>query len=126
MIKREVITSLINTFTEDKEMLDIINSAMESFIEYYHAIYNAELYSKVYSYKSIERDEYKAKLMELDRVRSLNHNEVLTKVALLNRLAAMNNLGLVYDGVISEERPYRREVANAVIEYIETIVKERK
>ena len=45
------------------------------------------------------------------------------KVVFLAAKAA--GLPLFYEGVVSEERPYRREVANAVLEYVETVVRER-
>ena len=40
-------------------------------------------------------------------------------------VAEKNELVPVYDGVVSEERPYRREVANAVFEYVEYLIKKR-
>lgn len=40
-------------------------------------------------------------------------------------MADKAGLDPVYDGVVSKERPYRREVANAVFEYIESIINSR-
>jgi len=62
----------------------------------------------------------------LDKKRTMLHNRVLIAVNVLNRMASKENLKPVYDGIVSEERPYRREVANAVLEYVEKIIKERR
>lgn len=47
------------------------------------------------------------------------------QVNVLNRMAKSQNLPPFYDGVVSEERPYRREVANAVLEYVEETILNR-
>lgn len=36
-----------------------------------------------------------------------------------------NTLPPFYDGKVSQDRPYRREVANGVLQYVEKIVKNR-
>ncbi len=125
-IKNEIITKLISTFREDKDILDIIHSSIKSFNEYHSAIYEMETWMKVYSYESIDKEEYQFKVTDMDKRRTMYHNSVLSSVNILNRLATKENLPLVYDGIVSEDRPYRREVANAVLEYIESIIKSRK
>ena len=85
-----------------------------------------ESWMKVYSYKSVDKEEYQSKVTDMDRRRTMCHNSVLSSVNILNRLAAKENLPLVYDGIVSEERPYRKEVANAVLEYVENIIKTKK
>ena len=46
-------------------------------------------------------------------------------VNVLNRLAEKNTLPPFYDGKVSQDRPYRREVANGVLQYVEKIVENR-
>ncbi len=125
-INHETITKLITTCQEDKNMLDILYSSLKSFEEYHSVIFDMETWMKVFSYKSVDKEEYQSKVTDMDRRRTICHNSVLSSVNILNRLAAKENLPLVYDGVVSEERPYRREVANAVLEYVENIVKNRR
>lgn len=125
-INKETITKLITTCQEDKDMLDILYSSLKSFEEYHSVIFDMETWMKVFSYKSIDKEEYQSKVTDMDRRRTMCHNSVLSSVNILNRLADKENLPLVYDGVVSEERPYRREVANAVLEYIENIIKNRR
>ena len=49
----------------------------------------------------------------------------LGNVNVLNRLAEKNTLPPFYDGKVSQDRPYRREVANGVLQYVEKIVENR-
>ena len=71
-------------------------------------------------------DEYKTMVEEMDRRRTRMHNSVLASVNILNRLAASQNLAPVYAGIVSEEKPYRRDVANAVLAYVEEAIKNRR
>ena len=125
-INYETITKLIATYQEDKDMLDILYSSLKSFEEYHSVIFDMETWMKVFSYKSVDKEEYQSKVTDMDRRRTMCHNSVLSSVNILNRIAVKENLPLVYDGIVSEERPYRREVANAVLEYVENIVKNRR
>lgn len=125
-INNETITKLIATYQEDKDMLDILYSSLKSFEEYHSVIFDMETWMKVFSYKSVDKEEYQSKVTDMDRRRTMCHNSVLSSVNILNRIAVKENLPLVYDGVVSEERPYRREVANAVLEYVENIIKNRR
>lgn len=125
-INNETITKLITTCQEDKDMLDILYSSLKSFEEYHSVIFDMETWMKVFSYKSIDKEEYQSKVTDMDRRRTMCHNSVLSSVNILNRLATKENMPLVYDGIVSEERPYRREVANAVLEYVENIIKNRR
>ena len=125
-INNETITKLITTCHEDKDILDILYSSLKSFEEYHSVIFDMETWMKVFSYKSIDKEEYQSKVTDMDIRRTMCHNSVLSSVNILNRLATKENFPLVYDGIVSEERPYRREVANAVLEYVENIIKNRR
>lgn len=60
-----------------------------------------------------------------DKTRTIKHNALLTQVNMLNGIAAKENLPPFYEGGVSEERPYRREVANTILDYIQKIIVER-
>ncbi len=126
MINTESISKLISIYAEDKELLDVLHSSLKSFEEYHLAIYEMEIWMKMYSCNSVDKEEYQAKVTDMDKRRTMCHNSVLISVNVLNRLAAKENLPLVYEGIVSEERPYRREVANAVLEYVENVIKTRR
>lgn len=124
MINKDTIENLISIYKDDEKMLSIIERNLMSFEEYHQSIYKMELWMMVHS-DSCSGDEYKDNVSSLDKGRTSEHNSVLGNVKLLNRLAEKNGLPLVYDGIVSHERPYRREVANAVLEYVEDVIKSR-
>ena len=124
MLSTETIAKLTEIYKDDTKILSIMKRCIESFEEYHQTIFKMELWLKLYS-KSVSADEYKDNVSQLDKARTMSHNSVLGNVNLLNRLAEKNSLPPVYDGIVSHQRPYRREVANAVLEYVESIIKER-
>lgn len=125
VINASAIQKLIEQNSEDKEMLDIIFNVLSDFEDYHRSIYEMETKLKVYSPKSMNPEDYKDMRETLDRSRTSQHNMVIMDVGMLNRFATNSNLPLVYEGVVSEERPYRRELADAVLEFVEDIIKNR-
>jgi len=125
MINSNTIQNLVEIYIDDSEMLDIIFGALSAFEEYHSAIFNMETKIMVYR-NTLDGEEYQNLVKKLDKNRTINHNSVLSSVNILNRLANSNALPMVYDGIVSEERPYRRDVANAVLEYIEQVIKNRR
>jgi len=126
MINEDTIIKLSNLYSEDKTMLDLVYEQVDSFEEYHKAIYAMESKMKIYSFKAMEKEDYQEMVMSLDKQRTMRHNSVITSVNILNRLAQKEGLPLVYNGIVSEERPYRRELADAVLNYIEKVIKNRR
>lgn len=128
MFNSEVLNKLIALYSNsgDDYSLDLICEELETFEEYHSAIYSMETKLKIKSSKSMEREDYQFMVESLDKKRTMLHNRVLIAVNVLNRMAAKENLEPVYDGIVSEDRPYRREVANAVLEYVENVIKQRR
>ena len=63
--------------------------------------------------------------MQLDNTRTACHNVVLDSINILNRLAEQHGIPSIYDGNVVREQPYRREVADAVLGYVEKTIQER-
>lgn len=125
MLCENTINKLIEIYKGDDKFLKIIERSILTFEDYHNAIYKMELWMKIYS-NSITGQEYKDNVSKPDKMRTVNHNSVLANVNLLNRLAEKNSVPPVYDGIVSKKRPYRREVANAALEYVENIIKNRR
>ena len=125
MLNAESINALIKIYKNDEKYLSRIEKCLISFEEYHTQIFTLELWIKLYSDSYMDKNEYAKKCAELDKIRSTYHKAILGNVAMLNKLAEINNLSPVYDGIVSKEKPYRREVANAVLEYVENIIKNR-
>lgn len=123
MINEETILSLLKIYKDDEKILNTIQRCLISFEEYHSQIYKLEICMKIFSNGNVDKDNYKIKIEELDKSRTTYHNALLGNVNVLNRLAEKNTLPPFYDGKVSQDRPYRREVANGVLQYVEKIVK---
>ena len=123
-LNRETINALIQMYADD-DGYDLISGALKSFCEYHVAIYEMETAKTLLSAKGEGPEKYRQSIQSLDRARTVCHNAVLANVNILNRMAENAKLPLVYEGVVSEVHPYRREVADAVLNYIRNIVLER-
>lgn len=124
-ICKETIEKLIEIYRDNEKILKTIEMCLASFGEYHDAILKMELWMKVYS-KAVTGGEYKDAVSKLDSSRTVLHNSVIGNVSLLNRLADNNNLPAVYGGTVSRDKPFRRELADAVLEYVEEIVRGRR
>jgi len=128
MFNCETLNRLISLYQTngDDYGLDLICDELETFEEYHSAIYSMETKLKIKSPKGMEREDYQFMVESMDKKRTMMHNRVLIAVNVLNRMAGKEGLEPVYDGIVSEERPYRREVANAVLDYVESVIKSRR
>ena len=123
-INRQALDRLIENSKEDAELLEAVEDALKSFEDYHAAIYSMETRKKILR-GTVETQRYQEEVTSMDRKRTDCHNAVLANVSMLNRMAAMINLPPIYDGTISREQPYRRQVADAVLQYVQEIILER-
>ena len=73
----------------------------------------------------MDRETYREEIPYLDGIRTAKHNAVISNVKLLNRLAEQVGLEPFYTGTVSEERPYRTELADAVLLFVREIIENR-
>ena len=124
MINHEALKQLIANPNNDSFSIELIDDCLKSFEKYHAAVYELEITRRFFA-DTMDAEEYRKTIQSLDRTRTVNHNSLISNVGMLNRMAANYGLPLVYDGVVSEERPYRRELADAVFEYVEQIIQTR-
>ena len=125
MFNRDSLKELIYLSVDDRELLDMIYDALISFENYHRAIYDMETKVKLY-YGAMDSLDYRKMENEHDKIRTACHNAALANVDMLNRMAEQKGIPLIYDGTVSEDRPFRREVANAILEYVAEIIRERR
>ena len=125
MVNIETLNSLLGHFRDDQEDIADIVHAMETFEDYHNAIYRLEITRRLFSCNAIESETYRSNTVERDRLRTYNHNAVIAQVNLLNRMAEEASLPPFYEGVVSEEKPYRRELANAILGFIQEVIVNR-
>ena len=124
-VNNDTLNRMIKFFQDDAETIEMIVKALETFEQYHQAIDTLEITRRLYSCKAIDSDEYRDQTTLKDRTRNVTHNALLGQVNFLNRLAEEAGVPPFYDGIVSEERPYRREVANAVLEFVRQVIIDR-
>lgn len=125
MICTESIQSLIAKSKDDTKVLSLLNECLLSFCDYNACIYKMETWVKLYDYRNMEKEDFQATYTDLDKLRTICHNSVISNIGILNRLCQQYSIPIVYSGVVSEQRPHRVEIANAILAYVEKIVKNR-
>ncbi len=123
-INRENFKKLIEVYSGDPEMLNTVFSVISKFEDYHKAIFDMEMKIALYS-GMWTSEEYKEEYSSLDNYRTVCHNGVIAGVKILNRMAESKGVGVVFDGVVSEEKPYRRILADAVFEFVNEIIDNR-
>lgn len=124
-INTETLKQLIAIHRDDPEMTEIITEALESFEKYHQAIYSLEIRRALYAQGAISSETYREVVPELDGIRTRRHNVLLSEVNMLNRLAEQAGLPPFYPGEVSEERPIRTWVADAVLDYVRQVIDDR-
>ena len=99
---------MIDAIKDDAKQTDLLLLCLQSFEEYHHSIFEMETKLKVFNYNNMDRKEYQDMRQKLDLSRTLNHNAVLKNIAIINRMAERAGTPPVYDGIVSEDHPYRR------------------
>ena len=124
-INGDTIDMLIKNYRDDQEILSMVSEALQSFEKYHQSIYQLEIQRKMYAMGAMDMETYREVIPELDQVRTRTHNSLIGEVKLLNRLAELEKLPPVYEGEVSEERPMRTMIADAVLEYVRQIILDR-
>ena len=119
------IEKLLTMYKNDKEMIELIVDALDSFERYHQAIYALELKQKLHQAKAIDDETFREEYPAMDRVRTTCHNAVIANVSIMNRLTEQAGLPPVYDGIVSEERPYRTELADAILAFVADVITNR-
>lgn len=124
MINRASLDEMIRLCKDDPDLLEAVRDALLSFEEYHSAIYTMETKRRILA-GTADAKQFQEEVTGMDRIRTSRHNTVLANVKMLNRIAEQFHLPPVYDGAISEQQPYRRQVADAVLGYVQDIILER-
>ena len=125
MLNVNTIAKLIELKQKDPDDLEFIDSCLDSFELYHRAVLDEQKFIKIYGGGALEESEFSERRKVVDDARTMYHNDILISVNALNRMAEQAGLEPVYAGKVSKERPYRREVANAVFAYLEYIINNR-
>lgn len=121
-LTKDTIAKLAELYADDTEMLETLGDILKSFENYHAAIYEMETKMLIMNKNAYDTKDYQTMIENLDSSRTNSHNAVIANVSMLNRLAELSGQPPVYEGIVSKERPYRREIANAVLELAQEII----
>ena len=124
-VNNETLKALISRHANDQELIDILTDALESFEAYHQAIYTLELNRKLHLHGAMDSETYREEIPHLDRIRTTRHNAVISNVRLLNRLAEQDGLQPFYGGTVSEDHPYRTQLADSILLFVRGIIENR-
>lgn len=115
---REICNAIGNGFGTDKKKRDCALSAFESTInsmgDYVNAVLYMETGIQVARFR-LEGDEFRDRVMDLDRRRKTAHDAMLGRVASLNRICSMVGCPVFFEGDV--------ENRHAVADYAITVVR---
>lgn len=126
MLNLETLKRLILTYKDDTDVKAFLQDALNSFEDYHLSIFRMETKLMMVAVSDMDRPDYQDLITSLDKARTGSHDNVISTVSVLNRMAEQQKLPPVYDGIVSKERPYRKQVANAVLAFVESIIQNRR
>jgi hypothetical protein len=118
-INAGALESLVRRTRDDADIFGLVMGAFDAFENYHAKVVAHQVALRVYGPGDA------IKIIDADRERTLAHNLMLSKVAQLNRLAEQRGIAPVYAGTVSQDQPYRREVADAVFAYLQAMIEHR-
>lgn len=116
---------LIAVLCNDPGMTDVVRDTIRSFGDYHAAIYRMETEMRLLQKDAGDGEAYRQTVASLDAARTNAHNLVISQVGLLNRVAQRAGISPIYDGEVSEKKPCRRELANAILGWVEEVIRHR-
>ncbi len=121
----DTLERMIRHFKDDSEDLSDIRRILDTFEAYHQAIYQLEITRRLFANGAMDGEDYREKFGSQDATRTRNHNALLVGVNILNRMAREAGLAPFYDGEVSQEQPIRRQVADAILEFVNQVMLER-
>ena len=123
-ISHAILIELMEQCHHDTEDLEFIFEALKAFSAYHDAIIKETAYDLTFDGTDVY--DFKENYQRYDRQRTSAHNLAIQSVGALNKLCEIKGIDKVYDGIISEDQPYRREIADAIINLLGEIVESRR
>lgn len=96
-IKKNFI-ALVNAWGTRDDILKMIENNMNLLLDYVCAVYNMETQLPILRFR-LEGEAYRDAVMELDQRRRRSHNAAISGTAALCRMATMQNVASMFDGV---------------------------
>lgn len=106
---------------KDQDVLEYIEDTIKVCCDYVKAVDMMET-QIITARMRMEQDRYQQFIVNIDQHRRALHNDAISSVQFLNRVAKNNNIGVIFKG--SNEDRY--QVADFCLEVVQTIFRNRK
>ena len=120
-INENSIQGLFNVFIDEPDGTSFIRESLQTFSSYSAAIFRMETYKLSQGDDPSETSE----LSRLDESRSNAHEAVIASIKNLNHICEVNKIPPIYKGTVAPEHPYRVEIADAVLLYVQKVMENR-
>ncbi len=124
-INTETIRTLTGFLSRKPDTFAAFMDALESFEAYHTAVHALEIRRYLYAHGCMDFSSFRELYDDLQQKQWDTFHEAVKSLLFLNRLAEENGLEPVYNGTISQERVHRIEIADAVLDYLNTLVSNR-
>ena len=108
--------ALVNAYSKDVDALELIETNMNNLNNYVSAVYAMEVQIQTLRF-SLEGDEYREAVTNLDRRRRSAHEAAIAACSILNRLAGLEGVEPLYSGNLED----RNEVAEFCIAIVDEL-----
>ena len=116
MYKTNFIT-LVNSYNDDEDALDLIETNMNNLNGYVSAVYAMEVQIQTLRFR-LEGEDYREAVTNLDKRRRNAHEAAIAACSILNRLANLAGVEPLYSGNLED----RNEVAEFCIAIVDELV----
>lgn len=93
----EKIQAVIEAWKDDNDVMIMIKMALDACTQYVELVNNMETFIRTRQFH-LDPDEFRESVMNLDRSRKFAHDNVISQITLLNKLATMKDLPKPYEG----------------------------
>lgn len=120
MFKKENFLALVEAYSDDDMVLDMIASNMNNLGNYVDSVYSMEYRIPILRAR-LDAVDFQDAVMDLDRGRRNAHEAAISSVKILNRVAGKAGLPPLYDGDVEN----RYQVADFCMEVVKELFDDR-
>lgn len=124
-ISPDSINWLIEACKNESDDLKIVFDVLLGFENYHQAVIRETGFHKVFLSKGAVSQELQESYGQYDKSRSIAHNGAIVYLQMLIGLSVFYKTPQIYAGPISEDHPHRRDIGDAILQYLHELAESR-
>lgn len=124
-ISLDSMNALIAACKDQPDDLKAVFEALCTFESYHQAVVRETGFHRVFLNSTSGSPENQNQYSQFDRSRTIGHNAVIVYLQMLNQLTELYKVPLFYTGSVSEDYPHRREIGDAILQFLHDLVDSR-